>query len=67
MVLMLVLKVLVDIPVVMRPAMTPFWSKTPRAAAQVDVHSPDCITCLEHWNEAVLGFLYCVARSAATL
>jgi len=58
-VLMLVLKVLVDIPVVMCPAMTPFWSETPRAAAQVDVHSPDYITCLENWNEAVRLSVLC--------
>ncbi len=56
---MLVLKVLVDIPVVMCPAMTPFWSETPRAAAQVDVHSPDYITCLENWNEAVRLSVLC--------
>ena len=47
---------------VMPPAITLFCSETRCAAAQVDVQPPDCITCLDNWNEAVSGFLYCVAR-----
>jgi len=57
MVLMLVLKVLVYIPAVMCPAMTPFWSDTPRAAAQVDVHSLDSLLCLENRKQAGSSFL----------